>query len=288
MTREQESDSTLPPDREERGISLDSPQRTERMRSGVSSSNGDHIPQIMIPPKVSVCSFCGIGTHGYKDCPVMHQYIREQADALAQKRVNEYQQMQEWTKYKPSRQMWHHPEPLREGGEIYRQGTLPGQKPYNQETQGQRDPTKVGTVGSLYSRPVGGLAPGGGGGTPPPGRGGTPADRIDDGPDEEEEDETDRDEETMSVTSSSQTSAGRARLQREKGNNERGARGPPEDPNDPGGEGNIEEGRCGPRGHRGQRGRTRPPGRDGAPGPMGPVGPRGLPGRDAISTLGAP
>ena len=59
----------------------------------------------MIPPKEPVCSFCGIGTHSYKDCPVMHQYIREQADALAQKRMGEYQQMQEWANFEPSRQM---------------------------------------------------------------------------------------------------------------------------------------------------------------------------------------
>ena len=64
------------------------------------------------------------------------------------------------------------------GGDTYKQGTLPGQKPCNQETQGQRDSAKAGIIGSSYSRPVGGLAPGGGGGTPPPGKGGPPGDRI--------------------------------------------------------------------------------------------------------------
>ena len=37
-----------------------------------------------------MCSFCGGNTHDYRDCPVMHQYIREQADALAQRRMGEY------------------------------------------------------------------------------------------------------------------------------------------------------------------------------------------------------
>ena len=91
---------------------------------------------------------------------------------------------------------------------------MPGQKPYNRETQGQRDSAKAGIIGSSYSRPVGGLAPGGGRGTPPPGKGGPPGDRIDDGPDKEEEDETDTDEETVSVTSSNQASMGKAMTQR--------------------------------------------------------------------------
>ena len=105
----------------------------------------------MVPPKESMCSFCGIGTHGYKDCPVMHQYIREQADALAQKRLGEYQQMQEWARYEPPRQMSTHQEPLCRGGKTYKQGTLPGQKPSNQGAQSQGDSVKAGIIGSLYS-----------------------------------------------------------------------------------------------------------------------------------------
>ena len=46
-----------------------------------------------------VCSFCGVAMHGHKDCIVMHQYIREQADALAQKRLEEYHHLQEWAGY---------------------------------------------------------------------------------------------------------------------------------------------------------------------------------------------
>ena len=138
---------------------------------------------------------------------------------------------------------------------------------------------------------MGGMAPGGGGGTPPPSRGGPPDDKRDDESGEEENEEDDTDEETVSVTSSSQVSASRARpliWSSGQGNIKEGAEGPPEDPNDPSGEGNAGDGRRGPRGHRGQRGRTGPPGRDGAMGPMGPVGPRGFPGRDGLSTTVGP
>ena len=57
------------------------------------------------------------------------------------------------------------------------------------------------------------------------------------------------DEETVSVTSSSQTSVGRAMSQNGEGgkkNNEGGAGGLPKDPNDPAGEGNAGDGRRGP------------------------------------------
>ena len=138
---------------------------------------------------------------------------------------------------------------------------------------------------------MGGMAPGGGGGTPPPSGGGPPDDKRDDESGEEENEEDDTDEETVSVTSSSQVSASRARpliWSSGQGNIKEGAGGPPEDPNDPSGGGNAGDGRRGPRGHRGQRGRTGPPGRDGAMGPMGPVGPRGFPGRDGLSTTGGP
>ena len=46
-------------------------------------------------PQEVVCSFCGVAKHSHKDCPVMHQYIREQVDALAQ--------MQAWAAYESPR-----------------------------------------------------------------------------------------------------------------------------------------------------------------------------------------
>ena len=88
MTREQESDSTLPPEKEESSSCL---------------PYGRSAPQYAVSPRGPMCSFYGINTHGYRDCLVMHQYIREQANALAQRRLGEYQQLQEWAESEPSR-----------------------------------------------------------------------------------------------------------------------------------------------------------------------------------------
>ena len=69
------------------------------------------------------------------------------------------------------------------------------------------------------------------------------------------------DEETVSVTSSSQVSAGRVRPPQWNVGEEdtkEGTRGPPEDPSDPSGGRSTGDGRRGPWGHRGQRGRTGP------------------------------
>ena len=168
---------------------------------------------------------------------------------------------------------------------------MTGPGPSKKETQKLKTPTKSEVIGSAYLRSTGGMASGGGGGTPPPGRGGSPDDKRDDESGEEENEEDDIDEETVSVTSSSQVSAGRVRPPQwnvgEESTKE-GAGGPPEDPSDPSGGRSAGDGRRGPWGHRGLRGRTRPPGRDGTMGPMGPVGPRGFPGRDGLSTTGGP
>ena len=97
---------------------------------------------------------------------------------------------------------------------------------------------------------MGGMAPGGGGGTPPPSRGGPPDDKRDDESGEEENEEDDTDKETVSVTSSSQGSASRARpliWSSGQGNIKEGAGGPPENPNDPSGGENAGDGRRGPR-----------------------------------------
>ena len=142
-----------------------------------------------------------------------------------------------------------------------------------------------------YLHSMGGMAPGGMGATPPQGKGGPPDDKGGNGSGEEENEEDDTDEETVSVTSSSQVSAGRVRPPKwngSKGNTKEGAGGPPEDPNDPSGGGSAGDGRRGPWVYRGQRGRTRPLGRDGTMGPMGPVGPRGFPRRDGLSITGGP
>ena len=97
-------------------------------------------------------------------------------------------------------------------------------------------------TGSAYLHTMGGMAPGGGGGTPPPGKGGPPDDKGDDGSGEEENEKDGTDEETVSVTSSSQVSAGRVRPPKwndSKENTKEGTGGPPEDPNDPSGGGSA-------------------------------------------------
>ena len=221
---------------------------------------------------------------------MMHQYIREQADALAERRLEEYQQPQEWGGYETPRQVPSYRAPFFRGGGPGEGRPKSGQEPTKKEAQKQRTPTKLGEAASAYPRSMGGMAPGGGGGSPPS-RGGSPDDGGDDEPDKEENEEDDTDEETVSVTSSSQVSAHRARpliWGNSKENIKDSGGGPPEDPNNPSEGGNAGDGRRGPRGHRGQRGRTGPPGRDGAMGPVGPVGPRGFPGRDGLSTTGGP
>ena len=96
MTREQESDSTLSPEKEEGGVETPSPQRLDGRQGYQRPLHGGYLSQPVITPKEVMCSFCGGNTHEYRDCPMMHQYIREQADALAQRRLKEYQQPREW------------------------------------------------------------------------------------------------------------------------------------------------------------------------------------------------
>ena len=96
MTREQESDSTLSPEKEEGGVETLSPQKLDGRRGYQRPLHGGYLSQPVMTPKEVMCSFCGGNTHDYRDCPTMHQYIREQADALAQRRMGEYQQPREW------------------------------------------------------------------------------------------------------------------------------------------------------------------------------------------------
>ena len=116
MTREQESDSTLSPEKEEGAIETPSPQSLKARRGYQRPLRGGSVPKPMIVPKEVVCSFCGVNTHDYKDCLVMHQYIREQADALAQRRLEEYQRSWEWEEYEIPRPMPPYQGPLFRGG----------------------------------------------------------------------------------------------------------------------------------------------------------------------------
>ena len=105
MTREQESDSTLLPEKEEGGMETPTSQRTGGKQRYQRPLHGGYVPQPGVTPKEVMCSFCGGSAHEYRDCPVMHQYIREQADTLAQRRLEEYQQLQEWGGYGAPRQV---------------------------------------------------------------------------------------------------------------------------------------------------------------------------------------
>ena len=122
MTREEESDSTQSHEKEEGGIGTPSPQRIEGRRGYQRPLHGGYIPQLRTASKEVVCSFCGVNTHDYRDCPVMHQYIREQADALAQRRLEEYQYLWEWEGHEIPEQVPPHQGPLFRGGGQVKEG----------------------------------------------------------------------------------------------------------------------------------------------------------------------
>ena len=235
MTREQESDSTLSPERGEGGVETLSPQRSDGRQGYQRPLHGGYLPQPVITPKEVMCSFCGGNTHDYRDCPTMHQYIREQADALTQKRMGEYQQSREWEGYETPRQVPFYQGPYFRGGGPDDRGLKSGQGPSRTETQKQKIPKKSEEIGSAYPHSMGGMAPGGGGGSSPPGGGGPPDDKRDDESDKEEDEEEDTDEETESVTSSSQVSAHRGQpliWGNGKRNMKDNGGGPPEDPDE--------------------------------------------------------
>ena len=116
MTREQESDSTLSPEKEEGGVGPPSPQRLEGRRRYQPPLHSWYAPPPRIAQREVMCSFCGVNTHDYRDCPVMQQYIREQADALTQRRLGEYQHPREWEGYEIPRQLPPQQDPLFRGG----------------------------------------------------------------------------------------------------------------------------------------------------------------------------
>ena len=183
----------------------------------------------------------------------MHQYIREQANALAQKRLEEYHQLQAWAAYEFPKRVPSRHDPQRKRGGPHESEPISGQRPLRQQAQRQGSSTKVGIIGSMYPHVVKGMASGEGGGSPPPlGQGGPPEDKLDEGSDEEENEEDDTDEETVSVTTSNQASAGGGGPRKwdcAKETYQEGTGGPPEDPNDPAGGGGTGDGCRGPRGY---------------------------------------
>ena len=87
---------------------------------------------------------------------MMHQYIREQADALAQKRLEEYQQPRKWGGYKIPRQVPSYQGPFFRGGGPDESGPNSGPGPSKKETPKQKIPTKLGVTGSAYPHSMGG------------------------------------------------------------------------------------------------------------------------------------
>ena len=167
--------------------------RAEEQENVLDPLQNKRLPQLMMSPREVICSFCGVATHGHRDCPVMHQYIREQADMLAQQRMGEYHQLQDWARYESPRQALFRQEPLWRGGHQEKE-SVSNQRPERQKTQRQRAQVKTGIVGSMYPHVVRGMAPGGGGEDPLPlGKRGPPDDKSEEDSEEEEDDESDID-----------------------------------------------------------------------------------------------
>ena len=99
MTREQDSDSTLSPEGRGQRLETSPPQQPNEWGDIRDPSHSEYVSRTVMSPWEIVCSFCGVAMHSHKDCLVMHQYIREQADALAWKRLEEYHHLQEWVGY---------------------------------------------------------------------------------------------------------------------------------------------------------------------------------------------
>ena len=165
-------------------------------------------PSTLRPTKLAtgaVCSFCGNNTHGYTACPVLQQFIRQQADELSAARAREYL-LPPMCLYRlkggPVRKA---PQPRDDtrtpGGILGREEKPP--------TRGQVDkPRGRGRYPPEDGQEQFGLPSGGGSGPPPGGGGGGPPDDEDgdEGDDEgepEEEGEDEEDEDTISITDSS-------------------------------------------------------------------------------------
>ena len=159
VTREQDSDSTLPPEEGGRKEEIPSPSQQEGMVRFLSLQLEIGEGRIMTPPHEVVCSFCGVANHNHKECPVMHQYIREQADALAQRRMEEYSQLQEWVGYRPPPQMPIRQETTSRGGRPHEGESAPDQSLWRQETVKQGSLGKGGMIGSMYPHIIKGMAP---------------------------------------------------------------------------------------------------------------------------------
>ena len=222
------------------------------------------------------CSCCGSCNHEYTECLLLQQYIREQADELARRRIEENDMINEILRGEALDRTPNH----EGGGRTPPEGTSANPTANKAAGGGSKAPFYP----SRWTAPFGFGLPSGDPPRQPPGGGDDrkPPDNrdIDEGSQEESGD----DDDTETITSSSRDGEPQG---------PGGAGGPPKDPDDPGDGAGLPS-RRGPRGHRGQRGRRGPPGREGSPGPRGPVGPpgrdgyMGLPNVSATTAVGAP
>ena len=63
---------------------------TRQRDSDTATPSETFDPPIINPMVGLACSFCGNNTHEYTGCPVLHQYIRQQANELAAARASGY------------------------------------------------------------------------------------------------------------------------------------------------------------------------------------------------------
>ena len=147
-------------------------------------------PPLINPLIGLACSFCGNNTHGHAKCPVLNQYIRQQANELAAARASGYYPTPVLPFKPKGEQPTQDPQP-RDDTRTPKEAPQEGEKP---SVPGQNNKPRDGEETSSKGwREQFGLPSGGGGGPPPGGGGGPPDDGGGDDSEarEEEGDETD-------------------------------------------------------------------------------------------------
>ena len=105
MTREQESDSTLSPEKEERGVETPSPQKLDGRRGYQRPLHGGYLSQPVIAPEEVMCSFCGVIPMIIETVQQCINISESKLMRWPQRRMGEYQQPREWGGYEIPRQV---------------------------------------------------------------------------------------------------------------------------------------------------------------------------------------
>ena len=142
----------------------------QKERDEVTPSETSNPP--LVNPLVDLaCSFCGNNTHGHAKCPVLHQYIRQQANELAAARASGYYPAPVLPFKQKGEQPTQDPRP-RDDTRTPREAPQKGEKP---SVLGQNNKPRDGEETSSKGwREQFGLPSGGGSGPPPGGGGGSP------------------------------------------------------------------------------------------------------------------